>query len=96
MKTWTQFLEAKHNEANAQLAPMSQQPVTAGTRPSARRSATLSLTPAQRIQGQQAYQAAGQPQSQVVPVSDEEMGEPYSRSMKIQQDMAKAQMGRRV
>ena len=93
MKTWNKFLEDK-NEANAQLAPMSQQPKTAGMRmPVARRSATLNLTPAQQQQGAQAYQQAGQQQP---PVSDEEMGQAYGKSMDIQQQMARAQMGRRV
>lgn len=91
MKTWDQFLEAKQNEMGmppgsglypgqqppvkstrrkAQLAPMSQQPATAGT--------------------------GGMGGPQVGPVSDEEMGAQYAKSMQIQQAMANAQRGRRA
>ena len=101
MKTWNQFLETKHNEANAQLAPMSQQPVTAGTRPSTRRSATLNLTPAQNQQGIQQAQQAQQAQQTQQPAygdapTDQDVGNAYARSMINQQNMARAQMRRRV
>jgi len=89
MKTWTQFIEAK-----AQLAPMDQQPVTAGQRPTARRSATLSLSPAQAAQGRQAHAAAQSGPAYGAPVSDEEMGAQYAKSMQIQQARAAAQRRR--
>lgn len=88
MKTWTQFLEAK-----AQLAPMSQQPNTAGVRTpiTTRRSANLNLTPAQQQQGQQAYQQATQTGPEYgQPASDEEIGAKYAQSMINQQNMARA------
>lgn len=87
MKTWQQFVEAK-----AMLAPMAQQPAEyqpGYKAPSTRRSASLSLTPQQQAAGAAAHQAAQ-------PVSDEEMGAQYAKSMQIQQARAKAQMGRRV
>lgn len=97
MKTWNQFLENKQNEANAMLAPMSQQPATAGIRPSARRSATMNPQDVQRYaQGQQTRQPAPAGPGYGAPVSDEETGQQYAKSMGIQQQMARSQMGRRV
>lgn len=97
MKTWTQFLEAKQNEAI--LAPMNQ-PVTAGIRPTARRSATLNLNPAQQAAGVQAFQQARQPApigpAYGAPASDEEMGQQYAKSMQVQQAMAQQPSRRRV
>lgn len=84
MKTWKEYVEAK-----AKLAPMDQQPAQYQPGFTPRRSATLNLNPAQRAAGAQAHQAATQV-PQVGPVSDEEMGAQYAKSMQIQQAMAKA------
>jgi hypothetical protein len=106
MKTWNQFLESKQMEAevpfqsqrkSATFAPEDAQRYNAqqAKQPpfqSQRKSATLNLTPAQRAQGAQAPAAA----AQQTPVSDEDMGQNYAKSMQIQQDMAQAKMRRRV
>lgn len=84
MKTWNQFLESKYNEANAQLAPMGQQPpqYQVGFKPNYK-PARQSVQP-----GQQTRQPA--------PVSDEETGQQYAKSMQIQQAMAQQPNRRRV
>ena len=109
MKTWNQFLESKQMEAevpfqsqrkSATFAPEDAQRYNAqqAKQPpfqSQRKSATLNLTPDQRAQGAQAH-AAAQQAAQQTPVSDEDMGQNYAKSMQIQQDMAQAKMRRRV
>ncbi len=84
MKTWNQFLEAK-----AKLAPMGEQPPTAGTGGLNIQKQIPGLPPGWKV-GQTA------PPVQAEPTPEEKAaGEAYAKSMKIQQDMAKAQMRRR-
>lgn len=84
MKTWQEFIELKE---------------AMGTTPPARRSATLNLDPAQKAAGIAAHRAAQQPQQAPAygaPVSDEEMGAQYAKSMQVQQAMAAAEKARQA
>lgn len=86
MKTWKEFCDLK--EAMGTTPPP--------TPRSTRRSATLNP------QDVQAYATGAKPMTpppvthQVGPVSDEEMGAQYAKSMQIQQAMAAAEKARRA
>ncbi len=85
MKTWKEFCDLK--EAMGTTPPNR----------SARRSATLNLDPAQKAAGLAAHKAAGQTgPAYGAPVSDEDMGGAYAKSMQVQQAMAAAERARQA
>lgn len=87
MKTWKEFFELK--EAMGTTPPQNPR--------SARRSATLNP------QDVQAYASGARPMTPATqqqptygaPVSDEEMGSQYAKSMQVQQAMTAAELARR-
>ena len=100
MRTWEQFLEAK-----AMLAPMSQQPPTAGTGGmgagvtgpvSTRRPARLAPMAQQPQTAGTGGMGAGVTGPYGAAPTDADVGNAYAKSMMNQQMMARSQMGRRV